>query len=159
MLVLLWTVSAQAILLDNGDGSLCLGLNCTNSEFGSLYYDTLGNSAGALTNPGIFSFDLVDGSWFWTSTYTGEFSCFGCGTIDVGYQFRFEFGEQRGYSDLSLYPSPDQPAFGYVWAVRDILSSTDIPEPHAWMLFGLGLCLMKVRRNAFATQSNFTNSR
>ncbi len=201
LLALAWTVSAQAILIDNGDGtvtdtaaglmwqkttttlpggsgstwndatswadtlglagyddwrlptalnddgSLCLGTNCTDSEFGSLYYDTLGNSAGGLTNPGLFSFDLVDGSWFWTSTYAGTFSCFGC-NIDVGYQFRFEVGEQRGYPDLSLYPNPNQPAFGYAWAVRDIALSTDVPEPQAWMLFGLGLGLMAVRRNS-----------
>jgi len=96
------------------------GYNCSGGEFGNLFYNTLGNSAGALTNTGPFI--NIQTNFYWSATeFAGDNS------------FAWYFGLQDGYQDTI-----DISLEKYAWAVRsgDISS---VPVPAAMWLFGSGL--------------------
>ncbi len=124
-------------------GAECSGSNCTDTEFGSLFYAALGNTAGALTNSGIFTVDLnvsiEDKTWFWTATNPSVgLVCnnpWWCAGLDSPYYFRFETGEQ-----LSFWENAPLNA----WAVRTV--NTEVPEPPVWAIMGLGLLVIGRQR-------------
>lgn len=123
----------------NSDGSgPCLGLNCNDSEFGSLFYGALGNTAGNLTNTGVFDINfnndpVLDETWFWTSDSSGE-TCGFFGCAELPYYFQFENGQQS--SGGFIWESNPLNA----WAVRDVIT-TPVPAPETMALFALGLLL------------------
>jgi len=104
---------------DAQDGA-SFGYNCSGSEMGNLFYNTLGNSAGELTNTGPFSH--VQSSFYWSAT--GD-------AIDES--LAWYFGMQDGYQDVYGINNTK-----YAWAVQ----SGDIgavPVPAAVWLFASGL--------------------
>jgi hypothetical protein len=107
----------------NIDGSgPCSGYNCTQSEMGHLYYVDLGNTAGALTNTGIFQ--NIQAGHYWL------------GEPNFWY-FNWATGVQ-GYADCM-----------YVWPVLDgdvanltnylLYNPNDIPEPSTIILLSAGI--------------------
>ncbi len=85
-----------------------------------MFYNTLGNSAGALTNTGPFS--NIQSSFYWSATeYADDNS------------LAWYFGMQDGYQDIIDIGNEK-----YAWAVKsgDISS---VPVPAAMWLFGSGL--------------------
>ena len=101
-------------------GGASSGLNCTGSEMGNLFYNTLGNTAGSLTNTGPFS--NVQSYYYWSATeYAPNTShAWGFGMHDG---FQVNFGKW-----VSLHG----------WAVQSGDVST-VPVPAAVWLFGSGL--------------------
>ncbi len=109
------------------------GYNCTGSEMGDLFYNTLGNSAGFLTNTGPFSNFQYNPYWLATE-YTPN-------TLNAWYM-HMEFGWQRNY---------DKNNGMYAWAVQSGDVSA-VPVPAAVWLFGSGLLgLIGVARRKSAT--------
>ncbi len=123
----------------NSDGSgPCLGTNCNDSEFGSLFYDALGNTAGNLTNTGVFNINFnndprLDETWFWTNDSPGE-TCDYFVCVERPYYFQFENGQQSG-GGFIWESSPLN-----AWAVRDV-GTTPVPAPATMALLALGLLL------------------
>jgi len=94
------------------------GLNCTGSEMGYLFYNTLGNTAGSLTSTGPFS--NVQPDLYWSATsYVGN--------VYDKWDFSMLNGFQS-YADIS--------SSFYGWAVK---SGDVVPVPAAVWLFGSGL--------------------
>ena len=100
------------------------GYGCTGSEMGSLFYTTLGNVQGPVTNPGPFT--NIQSGLYWTSTPY---------QLDPNnttlYGFHWGNGSQGQFGG---------PGFGaqFAWAVLDGDIAT-IPEPSTALLLGLGL--------------------
>ena len=102
------------------------GYGCTGSEMGSLFYTTLGNVQGPVTNSGPFV--DIQSDVYWTSTpYQGNPANTGL------YGFHWGSGIQNQFGG---------PGFGghFVWAVLDGDIAT-IPEPSTALLLLLGLGL------------------
>jgi len=108
----------------------CSGYNCTGSEMGSLWYDTLGNTAGGpLTNTGPFS--NVQSSSYWSGLEYAP-------STDSAWGFHAIIGFQYG---------ADKNSYLYGWAVRSGDVSA-VPVPAALWLFGSGLmALLGVARS------------
>lgn len=130
------------------DTSLCTGNNCTVSQLGSLYYNTLGNSAGTLTNDGPFEFDFSMSSYFWTSASNTTLvpSKSGPGVLTT-YHYSFDFvnGRQQKYAGSTITAT--------AWAVHagdvGVAATSAVPVPAAvWLLASglLGLVGMARRR-------------
>ena len=111
----------------------CIGINCTGSEMGYLFYDVLGGTAGnSLSNTGPFS--NVKSGVYWSAT---EFA------PNTGFAWFFIFGNgSQGVGDKSYDL--------FAWAVHagDVGAPTSAPEPGALalMLVGLGLVGFAARR-------------
>jgi len=104
----------------DAQGDASFGYYCTGSEMGNLFYNTLGNNAGELTNTGPFSH--VQSSFYWSAT-----------DYPADDNLAWYFGMQDGYQDTF-----DISNTKYAWAVQ----SGDIgavPVPAAVWLFGSGL--------------------
>jgi hypothetical protein len=112
----------------------CIGINCTGSEMGYLFYDVLGGTAGHfLSNTGPFSNVQSDGYW----SATGDAPS----TNYLAWEFDFYYGAQYIVN----------PSYGlFAWAVHagDVGAPTSAPEPGALalMLVGLGLVGFAARR-------------
>jgi hypothetical protein len=107
----------------------CHGYNCAGAgqEFGSLWYATLGNAAGALTNSGGFTNLQLD--WYWTAEDI-SMSHAGLWSMNLGY-----LGDQVKFDNR------------YVVAVHagDIggeVVPADVPEPGSLVLAGLAIALL-----------------
>ncbi|MDR7271041.1 hypothetical protein J2X20_003699 [Pelomonas saccharophila] len=129
-------VNGIALQLDySDDGSTDIGINNagSNSEFGHLYYTSLGNTAAGLAQTGPFS-GLVDpnnavGPVFWTGT---------AGEPGWGLAFFIGMGAQDQLASDTL---------ARAWAVRvgDVVA---VPEPGSVALTLVGLLAIAVRRRA-----------
>jgi hypothetical protein len=100
------------------------GYNCTDSEFGYLFYNELGGSAyspiSASNSPNLALFTNIVEDWYWT------------GSLSVEHIKVFNFGDganSRTFGTLAKY---------HVWAVRDGDVAV-VPIPAAFWLFGSGL--------------------
>ena len=109
----------------------CSTYDCVSSEMGHLWYTELGNSAGAMTNPGGFIWDFYStgATYYWTSTL-----------YDPGHAQIFEI--TAGYVGARVTWSTD-----FAMAVRDG-DVPSIPEPGtcALMLAGVGGLAVVARR-------------
>jgi len=112
----------------NSDGSgPCVGLNCTGSEMGHLFYSELGGVAftpiGATHNGSFNLFTNVQSNVYWSAT---EFAPNPSGA----WGFRFDGGVQGTVGkDGNLF----------AWAVRSGDVAASAPEPATLVLLGLGL--------------------
>ncbi len=109
--------------LANPDAT-CFGQNCTNSEMGNLFYNTLGNPAGSLINTGPFS--NVQSHIYWSSTQYAP-------APSKAWSFFMADGSQNVIAASVDY---------YGWAVQsgDVgLLTSAVPVPAAVWLFGSGL--------------------
>jgi len=104
----------------NGGGQLNTGFNCVASEFGNLYYNVLGNTAGILSNTGPFS--NIQLNLYWSATEQALFT-------PQAWTFDMNSGNQNSYDKANLL---------YAWAVRSGDISA-IPVPAAAWLFASGL--------------------
>ena len=91
---------------------------CTASEMGHLWAIELGNTAGALTNPG--GFENLQTSWYWSGQNSG-----------AAIAFNMANGRQAPQTTGSAN-------YLYAMAVRDG-DVPAIPEPGTYALFGAGL--------------------
>jgi len=129
-------VNGIALQLDySDDGSTDIGINNagSNSEFGHLYYTSLGNTAAGLAQTGPFS-GLVDpnnavGPVFWTGT---------AGEPGWGLAFFIGMGAQDQLASDTL---------ARAWAVR-VGDVAAVPEPGSVALTLVGLLAIAVRRRA-----------
>lgn len=129
-------VNGIALQLDySDDGSTDIGINNagSNSEFGHLYYTSLGNTAAGLAQTGPFS-GLVDpnnavGPVFWTGT---------AGEPGWGLAFFIGMGAQDQLATDTL---------ARAWAVR-VGDVAAVPEPGSVALTLAGLLAIAVRRRA-----------
>ena len=96
------------------------GFGCTGSEMGNLFYNSLGNTAGSLSNAGPFS--NVQSGWYWSATAAAPFP-------GDAWWFSMAQGYQGSYSEGST---------NYAWAVHSGDVGT-VPIPAAAWLFGSGL--------------------
>jgi len=104
---------------DSLDGT-STGYNCSGSEMGNLFYNTLGNTAGEITNYGPFS--NLQTFLYWSATDYPDDN-----------NLAWYFGMDDGYQNVN-----DISSLKYAWAVQ----SGDIgavPVPAAVWLFGSGL--------------------
>ncbi len=99
------------------------GYDCTGSEMGNLFYNVLGNSAGALTNAGPFSNVYYV---FWSDTE------YAFNTIESAWRFNMDIGHQNfANKDFQNYSA---------WAVQSgDVGTAVVPVPAAVWLFGSGL--------------------
>jgi len=97
------------------------GRNCTGSEMGNLFYNTLGNSQGSSGNTGPFS--NIQSKFYWSAT------ALDANTDINAWAFNMGTGIQ-GYSKMDK-------SF-YAWAVQSGDISA-VPVPAAVWLFGSGL--------------------
>jgi len=110
----------------NGDGSgPCTGYSCTSSEMGSLFYDTLGNTAGTFTNAGPFI--NLESYVYWLGTEGSS------DPVNTAWNFSFDDGYQSLFNKSSSY---------YAIAVRDGDVATIVPIPATVWLFGSALGLL-----------------
>lgn len=125
-------------------GYVSAGIGCSfqttpgDSELAHLYYVTLGNSAGALTNTGNFLNIVAGGAIRMGSNYDGQYKNPAHGALPMS----FNFG--RGHKNI--YREDD----GYLgWAVRDgdVGLATPVPEPGAWALLLAGAAAIGVVRH------------
>jgi hypothetical protein len=119
------------------DTSLCTGGGCTVSQLGSLYYNTLGNSAGALTNSGPFQFDFSLSNYFWTSaSNTTLVPSKSGGSSLITYQYSFDFvnGQLQKFSGSTTATA---------WAVHagdvGVAATSAVPVPASVWLLASGL--------------------
>lgn len=105
---------------DVTSGGETYGFNCTGSEMGNLFYNSLGNTAGSLSNAGPFS--NVQSGWYWTATASTSFS-------GDAWWFSMDQGYQGSWSQGST---------NHAWAVHSGDVGT-VPIPAAAWLFGSGL--------------------
>lgn len=114
------------------DSDACIGRNCSGSVMGNLFYNTLGNLSGNLSNTGPFS-NIQLSTQYWSATV---------GPDEGRPGERFVFGMKDG----------SQGAVGsgftrYAWAIHTGNVSA-VPIPAAVWLFGSGLiALMGLARN------------
>lgn len=107
----------------NPDGTtICYGFDCSGSDIGHLFYDELGNVAGAFPqNVGPFEnilpMTIPANGRYWTGTTVGSSGAMMFGFLD---------GAQGGNNRDQL---------AYAWAVRDIA----VPAPASIVLFAVGL--------------------
>lgn len=123
----------------NQDGSgPCVGLNCTSSELGHLYYVEWPNPA----NVGIHLINYEPFSIFWTSTEDSSTAAWGFSS-DSGRQGTLE--KNPWCNSVSCMP-----LLGgvFAWAVRDGDVSA-VPEPGTMLLMGSGLAGLVVWRKRF----------
>lgn len=99
------------------------GMNCTGSEMGNLFYNALGNNAGALTNTGPFS-NLFPTD-YWSSTKFEPIP----GIDDLAWTFHMGTGRQAWTVDRNV-------KFVLVMQSGDVSA---VPVPAAVWLFGSGL--------------------
>lgn len=110
--------------LNQGGSGPCVGVNCTGSEMGNLFYTVLGNTVVSLSNTGPFS--NVQSFNYWSATE------FAPGASDAWY-FGMDTGFQHITADYVNY---------YAWAVQSGdfgVAVSAVPIPAAVWLFGSGL--------------------
>ena len=114
----------------NSAGVACSGYDCSDTEFGSLFYGALGNTAGSLTNTGDF---IVDTSvtWFWTAESSGV-TCVFSSCVELPYFFDFGTGNQ---TSGAWETNPLN-----AWAVRTITAT--VPESSSLALIVAGLIFL-----------------
>lgn len=119
-------------------GTSCSGYNCTGSEMGHLYYDTLGNlgycdtsgncpqTGWGLKHTGPFS--NVQSYLYWSATEYAP---------NTGYAWYFDFG-------FGIQGFDDKTNSQYAWAVRagDPGAATSVPAPGSLWLMGAGVALL-----------------
>ncbi len=115
------TIQPDASCTEQGGGIVSYGYNCTGSEMGNLFYNTLGNTAGYLTSTGPFR-DLLPSTYFWSAT---EYVV----NPTNAWSFSFSSGEQRPNYNTNI---------AYAWAVQSGDVSA-VPVPAAAWLLGSGL--------------------
>jgi hypothetical protein len=114
-------------------GYVASGIGCSfattpgDSELAHLYYVTLGNSTGSLTNTGNFLNIVTSGSIRMGSNYGGQYKNPAHG--DLPMSFNFGVGHKNIYREDDGY---------YGWAVRDG-DVAPVPEPETWALMLAGL--------------------
>jgi len=109
-------------------GNYYYGDNCIGGEMGNLFYNTLSNSAGSLTNSGPFS--NVYSNYYWSSTVRP----------DSTYQMLFNMGNGNQLSGVVT-------STFLTWAVHTGDVSA-VPVPAATWLFLSGiLCLIGVAKH------------
>lgn len=103
------------------------GHNCTESEFGHLFYNELGGTAyspiSASGNPNLPLFTNIVEDWYWT------------GSVSSGHMKVFNFADganSRTFGTLAKYR---------LWAVRDG-DVAPVPVPGAFWLFGFALAVL-----------------
>lgn len=104
------------------DPNAFLTFNCTDSELGELYYESLGNTAGSLSNPGPFINGPISPQ-FWTSTEFND---------ELAFDFHFNNGGQHPWQKAG------NRSLTNVIAVREI-NSVPVPEPTTLLLISGGL--------------------
>jgi hypothetical protein len=118
-------------------GYIGTGIGCSfasspgDSELAHLYYVTLGNSAGGLTNTGNFLNIVTGGAIRMNSNYDGQYKNPAHGALPMS----FDFG--RGHKNIFR---EDDGYYG--WAVRDGdvgAPSQPVPEPATYALLAVGL--------------------
>jgi len=127
----------------NQDGSgPCEGYNCTDSEFGHLFYVELGAVAGSDIGSGT-DLDVA----LFTNFMPGGYSTNTLGPDDPNQIWWFDIyvGNQGSGNRLDP-PSGYWPPGNYAWAVRD--GDVAVPKPTSLLLLGTGLVGMLVlKRN------------
>ena len=105
----------------------CVGLNCTGSEMGHLYYDDLGNTpASGLANEGPFANLYPD--FYWSGT---EYAPDSLEAWYMDFDTGFQAANDKGVDELAL-------------AVISGNVAAPVPEPVSLFLFGAGLVGMAV---------------
>ena len=109
--------------LNSGGSGPCVGYLCTDSEIGSLFYETLGNADGLpFSNAGPFL--NLQSYVYWLGTESAS------DPATTAWNFSFDNGYQSPFNKSSLY---------HAIAVRD---GDIVPIPAAVWLFGSGLGLL-----------------
>jgi Protein of unknown function (DUF1566)/PEP-CTERM motif len=117
-------------------GGVSLGLNCTGSEMGHLFYNELGGVAGSsiLTthNADLALFNNVQSNYYWSGTDYAP-------NPGAAWEFGMSIGDQE-----ASYKGYDM----FAWAVRSgqVVSAVPEPETYAMLLAGLGLIGFTARR-------------
>ena len=105
----------------------CLGVNCTNSMLGELFYTGLGGTAGqSITtshNANYSLFTNVQSSLYWSGTEYASFPY-------NAWFFDTYGGSQYAYRKY---------IFNFAWAVLPGQAGAAVPEPAGLALFGIGL--------------------
>lgn len=100
------------------------GDNCTGSEMGDLFYNTLGNTSGSLTKTGPFS--NVQSGYYWSATALSA-------NGPNAWGFNFKNGAQNGIPKTHGL---------YAWAVLPGNPGDPVPAPGSLWLMGAGLTLL-----------------
>ncbi len=131
-----WRLPSSTLLgLAPGCGSETDHIGCTVtpdptfSEMAHMFYTTLGNATGGLSNTGPIS-NLQSNLYYNTSTF-----------VQAGnpFAFRFSFGSGAATLGGELGAVP-----GYAWAVHDGDVRPAVPEPETYALMLLGLAALGV---------------
>ena len=114
------TLQPDASCSNQQSGITSFGFNCSGSELGNLFYNTLGNTANSVTSTGPFS--NVQSTGYWSATQFATFT-------NSAWVFDMSNGNQVAI---------DKDFTFYAWAVHSGDVSA-VPVPAAVWLFGSGL--------------------